>query len=319
MGFSRPEGATPTTLTCRRIAAAGYRRKRAAPTRCGAPRRRRGARGGADRVHPQRRVPRERRPAPPCHSIVPWAARRGADGHATPTPPTGARPRWLRRADLRSGAGPGYAEDILDLLQTEQSSPAWHHAASGPKPIPTWCAAWSPTGTWSSITPSITDRSRASRIARRTLPGTIGGLSSRMPTRSSPAAGALDATLVWLPYGDDRRRTSPPTYSSGYTRKVGWTVDSLGWRAVRRPTLSGASAGRAGASTSFTSAARHRDPVATSSRVCATRGSASLAQRTRSCPEPSRAPAWQIGLRPDLTGRYHRLWCTILRAQYVVS
>jgi len=111
------------------------------------------------------------------------------------------------------------------------SWPASASPASGPKPIPTWSDASPPTATWSSITRSTTSRSRASRTSAEDSAPCAGAPSSTTPTRCSrPLDRPLDPALLSPAV---RRRRQPRGHRRGAGRlhhKVGWTIDSLGWR-----------------------------------------------------------------------------------------
>jgi peptidoglycan/xylan/chitin deacetylase (PgdA/CDA1 family) len=49
----------------------------------------------------------------------------------------------------------------------------------------------------------------------------------------APLIGHTTKPFYRLPYGDDDARVSTDVGSDGYTHKVGWTVDSLGWRGTQ--------------------------------------------------------------------------------------
>ena len=46
----------------------------------------------------------------------------------------------------------------------------------------------------------------------------------------TPLIGHAMRPWYRLPYGDDDARVAADVLPAGYSRKIGWTVDSLGWR-----------------------------------------------------------------------------------------
>jgi peptidoglycan/xylan/chitin deacetylase (PgdA/CDA1 family) len=130
-----------------------------------------------------------------------------------------------------AGADRGYAADILDLLLSE------HVAAS-----------FGITGQWARSNPDLVRRmgDEGHRVINHTLDhrsftgvsDTSGGLSAGQRRAELVDADAIIAPLLGhstrpfyrLPYGDDDTRAAADVQTAGYTRKIGWTVDSLGWR-----------------------------------------------------------------------------------------
>jgi peptidoglycan/xylan/chitin deacetylase (PgdA/CDA1 family) len=132
-----------------------------------------------------------------------------------------------------AGADRGYAEDILDILQ-EQHVPA----------------SFGITGQWARANPDLVRRIAADghlvinhTLDHHSFTGTsdkLGGLSPARRRAQLEDADAIIAPLIghttrpWyrLPYGDDDAQVAADVHSAGYTVKVGWTVDSLGWRGL---------------------------------------------------------------------------------------
>ena len=132
-----------------------------------------------------------------------------------------------------AGADVGYAPDILDTLRDEG--------------VP---ASFGMTGQWAKAHPDLVVRMAADghvvmnhTMDHRSFTGLsdgLGGLSAARRQQELLDADAIIAPLIghstcpwWrLPYGDDDRRTAADAGGVGYTEKVGWTVDSLGWRGV---------------------------------------------------------------------------------------
>jgi peptidoglycan/xylan/chitin deacetylase (PgdA/CDA1 family) len=137
-----------------------------------------------------------------------------------------------------AGADRGYAEDILDFL-TDQ-----HILAS-----------FGVTGRWAEANPDLVQRMAADghliinhTLDHRSFTGfsdRLGGLSSASRQAELEAADAVLAPLIghstqpWyrLPYGDDDARAADDAAAIGYTVKVGWSVDSLGWRSIAAPQI----------------------------------------------------------------------------------
>ncbi len=130
-----------------------------------------------------------------------------------------------------AGADRGYAEDILDLLRETRV-----------------LASFGVTGQWAEANPDQVQRMAAEghlvmnhTLDHRSFTGYSdrrGGLSAERRRAELEDADAIIAPLIghttqpWyrLPYGDDDARAASDVAPSGYTEKVGWTVDSLGWR-----------------------------------------------------------------------------------------
>lgn len=132
-----------------------------------------------------------------------------------------------------AGADRGYAEDILDRLADE------HVVAS-----------FGITGNWAKANPDLVRRMVADghfvfnhTLDHRSFTGvsdSLGGLSAASRRLELDQADAIIAPLIGhttkpfyrLPYGDDDAHVAADVASAGYSRKVGWTVDSLGWRGL---------------------------------------------------------------------------------------
>jgi peptidoglycan/xylan/chitin deacetylase (PgdA/CDA1 family) len=132
-----------------------------------------------------------------------------------------------------AGADRGYAEYILDVLATEQ--------------VP---ASFGITGTWARANPQLVQRMGAEghlvinhTLRHRSFTGfsdRLGGLSAAARRAELEETDEILAPLLgrstrpWyrLPYGDDDARVAADVAPAGYTRKAGWTVDSLGWRGL---------------------------------------------------------------------------------------
>src|SRR5579864_27922 len=171
--------------------------------------------------------------APPtCQDTTPVAT-------ATPTlqPPIPARvegPSGVVALTFDAGADRGYAEDILDRLAEE------HVVAS-----------FGITGNWAKANADLVRRMTADghfvfnhTLDHRSFTGlsdALGGLSAAQRRAELDEADAIIAPLIGhstrpffrLPYGDDDARVATDVSSDGYTRKIGWTVDSEGWRGLQ--------------------------------------------------------------------------------------
>jgi peptidoglycan-N-acetylglucosamine deacetylase len=130
-----------------------------------------------------------------------------------------------------AGADRGYAEDILDLLQAE-------HVVAG----------FGMTGQWARANPDLVRRMAADghlvfnhTLDHRSFTGVsdqLGGLSPARRRAELEDADAIIAPLIGhstrpyyrLPYGDDDARVAADVQPAGYPQKIGWTIDSLGWR-----------------------------------------------------------------------------------------
>ena len=154
---------------------------------------------------------------------------------ATPVPTAVAAVARGVRGDVAltfdAGADRGYAEDILDILQ-EQRVPA----------------SFGITGVWAKANPDLVRRMAADghlvfnhTLDHRSFTGVsdrLGGLSAAHRRAELEDADAIIAPLLghttrpWyrLPYGDDDAQVAADVAPDGYVHKIGWTVDSLGWR-----------------------------------------------------------------------------------------
>jgi peptidoglycan/xylan/chitin deacetylase (PgdA/CDA1 family) len=133
-----------------------------------------------------------------------------------------------------AGADRGYAEDILDTLADQ------HVVAS-----------FGITGNWSRANADLVRRMASDghlvfnhTLDHRSFTGvsdSLGGLSAAARRKELDDADALIAPLIGhstrpfyrLPYGDDDARVATDLAPDGYTRKIGWTVDSQGWRGLQ--------------------------------------------------------------------------------------
>jgi peptidoglycan/xylan/chitin deacetylase (PgdA/CDA1 family) len=156
-------------------------------------------------------------------------------GQATPTPwpATG-----LVALTFDAGADRGYAEDILDYLRDQQL-----------------VATFGVTGQWAETSPDLVQRMAGEghmvinhTYDHRSFTGAsdkLGGLSADSRRAELEQAEAVLSPLIghspqpwWrLPYGDDDARVDADVAPTGYTVKVGWTVDSLGWRGLAAPDI----------------------------------------------------------------------------------
>lgn len=154
---------------------------------------------------------------------------------ATPVPTSVAPAARGLRGDVEltfdAGADRGYAEDILDILQEQ------HIVAS-----------FGITGLWAKANPDLVRRMAADghlvfnhTLDHRSFTGAsdrLGGLSTVRRRAELDDADAIIAPLLghstrpWyrLPYGDDDAQVAADVAPDGYSHKLGWTVDSLGWR-----------------------------------------------------------------------------------------
>lgn len=154
------------------------------------------------------------------------------------TPASGLAPSGPARAGavaltFDAGADRGYADDILDLLQSEHV-----------------IASFGITGVWARANPEVVRRMAAAghlvinhTLDHRSFTGVSdarGGLSPARRRAELDDADAIIGPLVghstqpWyrLPYGDDDAQVSADVRPAGYSHKVGWSVDSLGWRGI---------------------------------------------------------------------------------------
>jgi len=133
-----------------------------------------------------------------------------------------------------AGADRGYAEDILDILQEQHVQ-----------------ASFGITGDWAKANADLVRRMAVEgdlvfnhTLDHRSFTGVSdarGGLSAAARRAELDEADTIIAPLIGhstrpyyrLPYGDDDARVAIDVAPAGYTRKIGWTVDSLGWRGVQ--------------------------------------------------------------------------------------
>jgi peptidoglycan-N-acetylglucosamine deacetylase len=133
-----------------------------------------------------------------------------------------------------AGADRGYAQDLLDILQDEH--------------VP---ASFGITGQWARANPDLVRRMAADghlvfnhTLDHRSFTGAsdnMGGLTPARRRAELEDADAILAPLIGhstrpdyrLPYGDDDARVAADVQPAGYWHKIGWTVDSLGWRGLQ--------------------------------------------------------------------------------------
>jgi peptidoglycan-N-acetylglucosamine deacetylase len=163
-------------------------------------------------------------------TVAPAATPRAIAPAVAPT--AAARPlNGVVALTFDAGADRGYAEDILDLLASA-------HAG----------ASFGITGEWARHNPDLVRRMAAEghlvinhTLDHRSFTGLSdqgAGLAAASRRAELEQADALIAPLIghttrpWyrLPYGDDDARVADDVAQTGFTRKVGWTVDSGGWR-----------------------------------------------------------------------------------------
>jgi peptidoglycan/xylan/chitin deacetylase (PgdA/CDA1 family) len=107
------------------------------------------------------------------------------------------------------------------------------------------------TGTWAQANPDLAARMAAEghllinhTYDHRSFTGVsdrLGGLSGERRRQELLDADAIIAPIIghttcpWyrVPYGDDDARVDQDVAEIGYTQKVGWSVDTLGWRGAR--------------------------------------------------------------------------------------
>ena len=167
------------------------------------------------------------------------APRRTPRRHRTPRPPApGVGAAGYVELTFNAGADRGYAEDILDQLQSE------HVVAS-----------FGMTGQWAKANPELVRRMATDghmvfnhTVDHRSFTGIsddLGGLSAARRRAELTDADAIIAPLIGhstkpyyrLPYGDDDKSVAADVEPAGYTHKVGWTVDSMGWRGLNAPDI----------------------------------------------------------------------------------
>ena len=107
------------------------------------------------------------------------------------------------------------------------------------------------TGQWARANPELVRRMAADghlvfnhTLDHRSFTGVsdqLGGLSAARRRAELEDADAIIAPLIGhstrpyyrLPYGDDDARVAADVQPAGYSHKIGWTVDSLGWRGAQ--------------------------------------------------------------------------------------
>jgi peptidoglycan/xylan/chitin deacetylase (PgdA/CDA1 family) len=137
-----------------------------------------------------------------------------------------------------AGADRGYAEDILDLLRDQHV-----------------LGTFGVTGKWAKANPDLVQRMADEHhlvinhtYDHRSFTGVsddLGGLSPDQRRTELESADQIIAPLIghstrpWyrLPYGDDDAHASSDVAPTGFTQKVGWTVDSLGWKHLAAPDI----------------------------------------------------------------------------------
>jgi peptidoglycan/xylan/chitin deacetylase (PgdA/CDA1 family) len=130
-----------------------------------------------------------------------------------------------------AGSDRGYTEDILDILQQEHIN-----------------ASFGITANWARANPDLVRRMAAEghlvinhTVDHRSFTGLsdkLGGLTPAKRRAELEDADAVIAPLLghstrpWyrLPYGDEDTDVIQDLALIGFTRQVGWTVDSGGWR-----------------------------------------------------------------------------------------
>jgi peptidoglycan/xylan/chitin deacetylase (PgdA/CDA1 family) len=152
---------------------------------------------------------------------------------AIPTPPVRTDNGPVVALTFDAGADRGYAEDILDRLAED-------HVVAG----------FGITGAWARANPDLVRRMAADghlvfnhTLDHRSFTGlsdSLGGLSAAARRAELDQADAIIAPLIGhstrpfyrLPYGDDDQHVASDVAPDGYSRKIGWTVDSMGWRGL---------------------------------------------------------------------------------------
>lgn len=168
---------------------------------------------------------------PPATAAAPPATAEAPTGVAT-------APQKSVLLTFDAGADRGYAEDILDILRDERVA-----------------ASFGITGQWARANPDLVRRMAAEghlvinhTLDHRSFTGAsdqLGGLSAARRRAELEDAEAIIAPLIGrstrpyyrLPYGDDDARVTGDVLPAGYSQKIGWTVDSLGWRGLQAPDI----------------------------------------------------------------------------------
>jgi len=160
----------------------------------------------------------------------PTAVSTAAAPTAKPTAAAGP-PRGAVALTFDAGADRGYAQDILDVLASARAP-----------------SSFGITGEWAQQNADLVQRMAAEghlvinhTLDHRSFTGLSderGGLAAARRRAELEQADRIIAPLIghttrpWyrLPYGDDDAQVVQDVAPSGFTRKVGWTVDSGGWR-----------------------------------------------------------------------------------------
>jgi peptidoglycan/xylan/chitin deacetylase (PgdA/CDA1 family) len=139
-----------------------------------------------------------------------------------------------------AGADRGYAEDILDLLRDQHV-----------------LGTFGVTGKWAKANPDLVQRMAAEHhlvvnhtYDHRSFTGVSDGLGGQTADQRRTELESADqiiaplighSTRPWyrLPYGDDDTHAASDVAPTGFTQKVGWTVDSLGWKHLAAPDIVG--------------------------------------------------------------------------------
>lgn len=177
------------------------------------------------------------RPAAQSQPVIATSVVRNLQPLNTPTPVRTATTGGVLGSvalTFDAGADRGYAEDILDVLAEQRV-----------------VAGFGITGVWARANPDLVRRMAADghlvfnhTLDHRSFTGvsdTLGGLSAAARRAELDDADAIIAPLIGhstrpfyrLPYGDDDAHVATDVGAAGYTQKIGWTVDSLGWRGLQ--------------------------------------------------------------------------------------
>jgi peptidoglycan-N-acetylglucosamine deacetylase len=169
-------------------------------------------------------------PATAPTAAAPTAMPTAAAPTASPTAAAGP-PRGAVALTFDAGADRGYAQDILDVLATARAP-----------------SSFGITGDWAQQNRDLVQRMAAEghlvinhTLDHRSFTGLSderGGLAAARRRAELEQADRIIAPLIghttrpWyrLPYGDDDAQVVEDVAPTGFTRKVGWTVDSGGWR-----------------------------------------------------------------------------------------
>ena len=169
-------------------------------------------------------------PATAPTAAAPTTVPTAAAPTALPTAAAGP-PRGAVALTFDAGADRGYAQDILDVLATARAP-----------------SSFGITGDWAQQNRDLVQRMAAEghlvinhTLDHRSFTGLSderGGLAAARRRAELEQADRIIAPLIghttrpWyrLPYGDDDAQVVEDVAPTGFTRKVGWTVDSGGWR-----------------------------------------------------------------------------------------